>query len=396
METEVPMENANAAQHRSSSGVLTRPYQICRRCIMDTSDPEIQFNSEGICHHCLRFDERFAAEVPQGQEREARLQALVERIKASGKGKDFDCVVGVSGGVDSTYVAYAAKKLGLRPLAVHFDNGWNSELAVDNIKKTLKTLNIELFTVVVDWEEFRDLQLSFLKAGVANCEIPTDHAITALLFQMADRFGIKYILGGGNVATEGILPLSWGYYSQDLRHLEAIHARFGHRPLKTLPRLGLLRFLYLVLIKKIRLVPILNLLAYDKKKTMDLIQKELGWRPYGGKHYESIWTRFFQGYYLPRKFGYDKRRAHLATLVCSKQMSREAALEEMKKDPYEGHNVEEDRLYVMKKFGLSEAQFEDLMSAPTKSYQDYPSNAFFFVKLQNLKKLFKKIATGAP
>lgn len=369
-------------------------YQICNRCIMDTSDPLIEFDRSGICNHCRTYDIRIQKEVFRGEDASARLRAITERIKAEGKGKEYDCILGVSGGVDSTTLAYRVKKLGLRPLAVHFDNGWNSELAVDNINRTLKTLDIDLYTHVVDWEEFRDLQLSFLKASVANCEIPTDHAITALLFHMANRYGIKFIIGGGNVVTEGILPKAWGYYSQDLRHLEAIHSLFGKVPLKTLPRLGIARFMYYVLIKKIRMIPMLNYLDYNKKEAMELIQRELGWRYYGGKHYESIYTRFFQGHILPRKFGYDKRRAHLSTLICSGQLSRESALDEMRADPYANNNLIEDRTFVIKKLGLTETEFDEIMKAPPKPYWAYPSNKLLFEDLRSLKAAFKRIATN--
>lgn len=374
---------------------MNSAYQICTRCIMDTSDPLITFDEKGVCNHCKTFDVRYEKEVLKGAVREQKLKEVVDKIKAAGVRKDYDCIIGVSGGVDSTMVAYHIKKLGLRPLAVHFDNGWNSELAVDNIKNTLDRLHIDLHTHVVDWEEFRDLQISFLKASVANCEIPTDHAITALLFKMADKVGIKYIIGGGNVVTEGILPFAWGYYSQDLRQIKGIHKIFGQKKLKTFPSLGLFKFIYYVLVKKIRLIPILNYLDYDKKAAVEIIEKELAWRYYGGKHYESIWTRFFQGYYLPKKFGFDKRRAHLATLVCSGQMSREVALAEMNTDPYANNNFNEDKKFVLKKFQMSEADWDQIMKAPLKTYKDYPSQAFLFEKLKNLKMIFKKIATGA-
>ncbi|NPU86192.1 MAG: N-acetyl sugar amidotransferase [Syntrophaceae bacterium] len=375
---------------------MERPYQICTHCIMDTSDPEISFDGQGRCNHCRNYEVRVASEVFPGEEGKRRIAEMAERIRAQGHGRDYDCIIGVSGGVDSTMVAYTVRKLGLRPLAVHFDNGWNSELAVDNIKKTLDRLGIDLQTHVVDWEEFRDLQLSFLKASVANCEIPTDHAITALLFNTAAQHGIRYIFGGGNVATEGILPFSWGYYNQDRKHLEAVHRRFGTVPLKTTPRLSLSRFIYLVFVRGIRLIPILNYVDYNKAEAMKLIQEELCWRYYGGKHYESIFTRFFQGYILPVKFGFDKRRAHLSTLVCSGEMSREDALREMEKDPYGNESLlREDREFVIKKFGLTEETFEGLMHLPIRSYRDYPNHSFFLHTLRDLRSRFKKVATAA-
>lgn len=370
-------------------------YRICSKCIMDTSDPDICFDENGICNHCKNYYVRVANEVHSGADGKRRLDEIVARIKAHGHGKQYDCVIGVSGGVDSTVVIYTLNKLGLRPLVVHFDNGWNTELANENIRRMLDILNIDLHTTVVDWEEFKDLQLSFLKASVPNAEIPTDHAINALLFNAAAKYKIKYIIGGGNVATEGILPRSWGYYNQDLRHLQAIHKRFGKIPLKTLPKLGLTRFLYYVFIRGYRIIPILNYINYKKPEAMKIIQKEFGWRYYGSKHYESIYTRFFQGYILPEKFGYDKRRAHLSCLICSGDITREDALAEMEKDPYADNNLDEDKALVIKKFGITEQDFERLMKLPIKAHSDYPSNAFIFDGLSNLRAVFKKIATSA-
>lgn len=370
-------------------------HRICTRCIMDTSDAEISFDESGVCNHCKQYYERVAKERFTGKEGETRLKELVTKIRRHGRGKEYDCLIGVSGGVDSTTVAYHAKRLGLRPLAIHLDNGWNSELAVDNIKGTLDRLGIDLYTHVIDWEEFRDLQMSFLKASVPNSEIPTDHAILALLINTALKWGIKYVLQGGNVATEGILPFSWGYYNQDLKHLKAVHRRFGAKRLRTLPQLSLCRFVYAIMVRGVKYIPILNYLDYNKHEAKNLIQEQFGWRDYGGKHYESIYTRFFQGYILPVKFGYDKRRAHLSTLVCSGEITRQEALQEMSKPPYEAEQLEQDKEYVIKKFGLTTDEFEAIMQAPVRRHGDYPSHHFFFHQLQTLKRIFKRIATNA-
>lgn len=375
--------------------MFQKKYRICPRCIMDTTDPGIQFDEKGICNHCKHYYVRVANEIYSGEEGKHRLDEIAAKIKAHGHGKRYDCIIGVSGGVDSTMVAYTVKKLGLRPLAVHFDNAWNSELANENVKRMLDILNIDLQTTVVDWEEFKDLQLAFLKSSVPNAEIPTDHAINALLFNTAAKYKIKYIISGGNVATEGILPRSWGYYYQDLRHLQAIHKHFGKVPQKTLPKLSLTRFLYYVLILKIRIIPILNYIDYKKSEVVKILQKELGWRYYGTKHYESIYTRFFQGYILPEKFGFDKRRAHLSSLICSGELTREDALAEMEKDPYADNNLDEDKALVIKKFGLTEQEFDKLMKLPVKAYSDYPSDAFILDGLSGLRAIFKKIATSA-
>jgi hypothetical protein len=286
------------------------------------------------------------------------------------------------------------KKLGLRPLAVHFDNGWDSELAVDNIKKMLDVLEIELYTHVVDWEEFRDLQLSFLKASVANCEIPTDHGITALLFRMASKEQVRFILSGGNLVTEAIMPISWVHYNQDLKHLKAVHRRFGSKSLRTMPTISLPEYLKYVFVKRIRQIPFLNYLDYDKEKAKTMLTKELGWRDYGGKHYESVWTRFFQGYYLPEKFGFDKRRAHYSTMICSGFMTREQALSEMEPPPYEKTLLRQDLQFVLKKFGMTQEEFDIILKADPMPHTNYPNHYFLFHKLQRYKNIFRKIATS--
>ncbi len=360
---------------------------------MDTSDPWIEFDTDGHCNHCRRYDVRAKNEIFTGELAKKRLVGILDEAKRSNRKGDYDCVIGVSGGVDSTAVAYYVKELGLRPLAVHLDNGWNSELAVDNIKRTLETLDIDLYTYVVDWEEFRDLQVAFLKSGVPNCEIPTDHAINALLVKTALAHKARHVMLGGNVATEGIMPSAWCYYNHDLRHLQAIQSRFGTKKLKSLPRVSFPGYLYSFLIRGVRFIPILNCLDYNKANAKKLIQSELGWRDYGGKHFESIYTRFFQAYILPKKFGFDKRRPHLSTLIASGEISRETALAELAKDPYGDCDLAQDKEFVIKKLGLTEAEFEKIMSATPRTHYDYPSHAFVFDGLPRLKKLFKRIAT---
>ena len=360
---------------------------------MDSSDPEICIQADGTCNHCNHYFMRAEKEILVGVERDQRLAEMVEKIKRTGAKRDYDCIIGISGGVDSTAVAYHVKRLGLRPLAVHLDNGWNSELAVDNIKKTLDVLGVDLYTHVIDWSEFRDLQLSFLKASVPNCEIPTDHAISALMITMAMKTGARFVLTGSNLATEGIMPHAWGYYNQDLKHIRAIHRQFGSVPLKTFPQLGIAKYLWAVLGRGVRFVPFLNYVDYNKDEAKAMIQRELGWRDYGGKHFESIYTRFFQGWILPKKFGYDKRRAHLSTLICSGQVTREEALAEMEQDPYPREIAEADREYVIKKLGLTEESFDRIIAAPPKLHASYPSNKFFYHDLHALKQAFKRIAT---
>ena len=351
----------------------TREYRICTRCIMDTSDPEIRFDEAGVCSHCERFAELSRTMTAPEAERAGRLERLVDEIRQRGKGRDYDCVIGLSGGVDSTYVAYQTKRLGLRPLAVHLDNGWDSELAVKNIENIVRKLDIDLQTHVLDWGEFSDLQRSFLKASVPDGEIPTDHAIGAVLLRTAVRLGIPTLISGSNVATEGILPSSWTYGVTDWRYISSVHRRFGTRPLRTFPHYTFIEYGYFLAVRGLRSVRLLDYLDYDKERAMATIERELGWRYYGGKHYESIYTRFFQGYVLPRKFGIDKRRAHLSTLVNAGQTTRDLALAAMKEPPYPEAEQQADLEYVTKKLAFTPAQFAEIMAAPPKSYRDYPN-----------------------
>lgn len=356
----------------------------CTRCIMDTTDPDIVFDAAGVCKHCHRYDRVSRQRVIPAAERRQRLNALVTEIRQCGRGKPYDCVIGVSGGVDSTYVAWLVKDLGLRPLAVHLDNGWNSELAVANIEKALKVLGIDLYTHVIDWEEFRGLQVSFLKASTPDGEVPTDHAIFALLYRMAAKNGIRHVITGTNVATEAVLPEKWGYGYFDWRYVKDVHRRFGTRRLTTYPHFSLAGLFYYVFLRRIRMVSILNHIDYDKAQAMQLLQEKLGWVYYGGKHYESIYTRFYQAYVLPRKFHIDKRKAHCSTLICSGQMTREQALEAMREPVYPARALLDDRDYTIKKLGLTIEQFEQIMAAPTKTFHDYRTSHAVFETAKKL------------
>lgn len=356
----------------------------CSHCIMDTTDPDIVFDDAGVCNHCHRYTQVARTRlIPEG-ERDTRLKALVDEIKASGKGKSYDCVIGVSGGVDSTYVAYLVKQLGLRPLAVHLDNGWNSELAVSNIEKTLNTLGIDLYTHVIDWEEFKQLQVSFLKANTPDGEVPTDHAIFALLYKIAREQGLKHVILGTNVVSEAILPEKWGYGYFDWRYVKDVFKRFGHGKLSTYPHFSLAKLFYYVFLRRIRMVAILNYVRYDKKEAMDVLQNKLGWVYYGGKHYESIYTRFYQAYILPRKFNIDKRKAHYSNLICSGQMSRDEALALMQEPVYPEKLLLEDREYTIKKLGLTESEFDAIMTAKNKTFLDYRTSHALFERAKKI------------
>lgn len=356
--------------------MTVRSYQICTRCVMDTTDEEITFNADGVCNHCIDFDTLQKPVIMKGEQGKAAFAAYVERMKAEGKGKPYDCIIGLSGGVDSSYVAHRVIELGLRPLAVHVDTGWNSELAVSNIERLVEKLNIDLYTTVIDWDEMRDLQLAFFKSAVANCDVPQDHAFVAVLFKLAEKKGIRWIISGHNLQTESILPESWGYTSIDSKHLRAIHQRFGTRPLRSFPTYSLFQYTFWwPYVRRIKVLKMLNFEDYRKEEAKQFLMDEYGWRDYGGKHHESHFTKFFQSYYLPTKFGYDKRRAHCASMVVSGEMTREAALEELKKPPFDPEAARQDKLFVAKKLGVSEQEFDEILARPAKTYADYPSNA---------------------
>jgi N-acetyl sugar amidotransferase len=352
----------------------SKNYRICTKCLMDTSVVDIKFDQNGECNFCHDYNQRITKDLYYDNSGVARLEKLVEEIKRKGAGRDYDCLIGISGGVDSTYVAYLVKKYGLRPLAVHLDNGWNSELSVANVEQIVKRLNIDLFTYVLDWKEFKDIQISFLKSSISNIEIPTDHAIWALLVRTAAEKKIPYIISGNNIVTESIMPESWLYGSKDSRLITGIQRKFGHYKIKSFPRLSTLNYVDYLLVRGIRWVPILNYFPYVKKEAKAIITDELGWRDYGGKHYESIFTRFFHSYYLPQKFGYDLRRSYLSALVLSGQMTRDEALKELESPPAPAEQLRDDMEYVIKKFGMSHEEFDQIMKSPPKQFSDYPNN----------------------
>ena len=354
------------------------PYRQCVQCIMDTNDdPNITFDEEGVCYYCYYHAQQAEKLVKHEAEGERLLQATVEKIKAAGTGKKYDCLIGLSGGVDSSYVAYLVKKLGLRPLCIHFDNGWNSELSVANIHTLVNRLGFDLETYVVNWEEFKDLQLSYLKASVIDIEAITDHAIYGTLFRCALQHNIGFILGGHNVATEGILPYAWTYHKEDDINIRAIHKVFGTKPLKTFPFYGD-AMKRRVKRSGLQFINFLNWIAYDKDAAKIEMQTALGWRDYGGKHHESIWTRFYQSYILLQKFGVDKRKAHLSSLICAGQLSREQSLKSMEQPAYDPALFQTDKAFVLKKLGLSERAFTALMAIPVRDHREFDTQGSLF------------------
>lgn len=348
-------------------------YQQCTRCVMDTTAPEITFDESGVCSFCKEFNELAKKTIWRPLDvRLKELEAGIQKIKQIGQKDKYDCLIGLSGGVDSSYICYWAKQAGLRPLVVHFDNGWNSELAVENINKIIAKTGFDLFTYVINWEDFKDLQLAYIKASVIDIEVPTDQLIFATLFKIARKYKIKSVINGNNISSEAILPKSWYYPDKlDLVNLTNIHKQFGTRPLKNFPKLSLTRqYINTKLYSMFSLSP-LNLIDYDKTKAKVLLKTEFNWCDYGGKHYESVFTRFYQGYILPNKFGVDKRKAHLATLVAAGTLSREAALKELNEPTYPSEIQKEDYQYALKKFEISAELFEQYLHQAPIPHEQY-------------------------
>lgn len=359
----------------------------CSRCIFTTDDdPDLKFDEAGVCYYCRLYDSDKRRLIKTGNEAAAVLNETIQKIKQYSQNRKYDCLVGLSGGIDSSYVAYIAKQFGLRALCVHFDNGWNSELAVMNIQNIVSKLHFDLETYVIDWEEFKDLQLAYLKASVIDIEAITDHAIYGTMFTIAKKHDIKYVLGGHNLATENEMPYHWSYNKKDYINIKAIHKQYGQKPLKTFPFLDrkMKRF---IATSGVEFVNYLNWLPYIKDEAKKLLQHELDWKDYGGKHYESIWTRFYQGYILPVKFGVDKRKAHLSTLICSGQMTKTQAIEEMKTPPYDPALLKIDKEFILKKLRLSEDEFDAMMKQPIRNHREFDTEGSFFHYYPALKPL---------
>ncbi len=349
--------------------------QVCTRCVMDESDPDLLFDKSGLCDYCVAFDAAEARGEFDLRRRADELPRILDAMRGQSYRSHYDCVMGVSGGADSSYaVLVAVRDLGLRPLAVHVDNGWNSELAVKNIEVLVRGLGIDLVTYVIDWEEFRDLQLALFRASVVDLELVSDHAIIAGMYRTARRFGVRWISTGDNSSTEVTLPRTWNHRKTDLTNIQAIHRAFGGGRLRSFPTLSTVGMWTMQRVLGIRSLPLLSYVPYVKKEAMARLSSELGWKPYPGKHYESVITRFYQGYILPRKFHIDKRRIHLSRLICTGQISREAALEELAKSPYDSEQLRFDTEFVAKKFGLSMTEFEAIMTSPPRPHSKYATD----------------------
>ncbi len=352
-------------------------YRRCTVTVMDTTDPDIVFDRDGVSNWVHYYREKVLPRWnPAGNE--GAFRALIDRIKADGRSREYDCALGLSGGVDSSYLAYLAKREGLRPLVVHTDAGWNSDIAVRNIENIVKTCGFDLTTVVIDWGEMADLQRAFLKAGLPNQDIPQDHVIFAAFYGLAARHRIKWVLSGHNFACESVLPPAWGYSSADLRHLMAIHRRFGERPLGSFPRMSSAKYgILYTLLGGMRVAKPLDLVPYNKAAAMRTLEREFGWQYYGGKHFESRWTRYFQGWWLPRRFGYDKRLAHLSSLILSGQISRDEALEELRETAYGEEMMRDDLELILRKLKFSAEEWSRLMELPLHAHDEFPMSTGF-------------------
>lgn len=352
------------------SANMGRPYQQCSVTVMDTiADPDISFDVNGRSSYVKDFYDHYKENIPDNAD--IKLQELIEKIKIGGRGRKYDCLTGISGGVDSSYLIYKAKEWGLRPLIVHFDNGWNTEIAVKNINNIINKTGFDLYTLVVDWEEFKDLQLSYIKAGVVDIEVPTDHAIYATWFKLAKKFNIQYILNGNNYLTESIMPATWIYNKSDAINLLSIHKKFGSVKLKTYPYVTPVSQLLYTNSLKLKIVKPLNLIPYHKESAKKLLVEKFDWADYGGKHYESLYTKFYQAFILPQKFLIDKRKAHLSNLILSKEITKEQALRALNLPLYNEAELRIDKEYFLKKLNLSESFLEEYMTSPRIEHEIY-------------------------
>jgi len=358
-----------------------KSYQICTSCVMDTSDPHITFDEKGVCDFCRDYYQNILPKWKQDMDNaEAELKEISDRIKEAGRGKRYDCIIGMSGGVDSSYLCYIAKEvMGLRPLIYVVDTGWNLNVAVENIERIVRALNLEMYTEVISWPEMRDLQLAFFKSQVPYQDLPQDHAIFAGLYNYAVKNKIKYVLTGANNSTECIRPPMEWVYQNDLTLIRDIHKKFGKMKLKDFPTCSVLKSrLYYTYFRGMKKVAPLNIVKYDKNEAQKFLHERFGWEAYENKHYENVFTRFYEGYYLPRKFGYDKRRCYFSNLILTGEMTRDQALEELKNDPYDEKMMTEDKEYIAKKLGITVREFDDIIGGENKTYRDYKNSYRLF------------------
>lgn len=352
-------------------------YDVCINCIQDTTNQEIIFDKKGLCNYCTNFYKNILPQWNKNRNDKKSFKNLIQKIKNHKNKNKYDCLIGVSGGVDSSYLVYLAKvKFNLNPLLFHVDAGWNTNNATINIANLMDTLNLDLVTEVIDWETIQDLQLSFFKAQVPSLDTIQDHAFFASLYNYAANNNYKYILTGANFATESIRePLEWHYHASDLKQIIDIHKKFGKKSLKKFPQCDIFKYkLYYRYFKGIKVISPLNYIHYNKDEAMDFLEKKIGWKKYSHKHHESRFTKFYEGYWLPSKFGYDKRKVHYSSLILSKQMTRSEGINKIKKNVYDDYDLDLEFEYISKKLGITVKELLDLKNAKNKSHQDYKSN----------------------
>ena len=381
----------NESKFLKKFGVLNPNIKVsCKKCVLDSEcNIDITIDDEGVCNYC-NYHDRLVSRLGSDKEKHEWLNLKLQEIRKWRKGSSYNCILGVSGGVDSTYLAYWCKKNDLKPLVVHFDNGWNSELAVRNIENICTILNFELETLVINWKEFKELQLSYLRAGVVDIEVLTDHAIYATLVKIAKKNNIKYILSGFNLATESIMPKEWIFDKGDWENIKDIYTKFGSQyELKTFPHISFFEKLYNYIFHQIETVQVLNYIDYNKEQAKEIIKNELKWIDYGGKHYESVFTKFYQSYILPTKFNVDKRKAHLSSLICSNQITKSQALEVLSSPPYDIKTISTEKEYVLKKLGLSENDFDSMMIEKPRNHSDFKTEKGLWNSYFKVIKTFK-------
>ena len=359
---------------------MKREYQICKRCIMDTSDPHIYFDEQGVCDYCNNFESTIKSSWHTDDKGKAQLQQLAAKIKNEGEGKDFDCIIGLSGGLDSSYAAHiAVNKMGLKPLLYHVDAGWNTDQAVGNIEKLVDGLGLDLYTDVINWQEMKDLQLSFLKSGIPDQDIPQDTAFFSSLYKFARKNRIKYVITGANYSTECCRePEEWGAYPGiDRTLILDIHKKFGNKVLKSFPLVDIL--IYKIVYQRLlgmQIVKPLNMVPFIKKDAEKELNELYGWLPFQHKHHESRFTRFYEDYWMPRKFDFHKRRAHFSSLIMTGQMTRDGALERISKPEMDEHFLKQEFEYVANKLGVSVKELQEIFDSENKTYRDYKNKRF--------------------
>ena len=354
---------------------------ICKQCVMDQTDAKISFDANGICDHCLTFEKDIAPFWSNDNSRSSLFEKQVELMKASSRDRDFDCIIGMSGGIDSSYLLHLAiTDFGLRPLVFHVDAGWNSQQAVNNIEQIVNKHSLDLYTEVINWEEMKDLQLAFFKSGVPHIDTPQDHAFFATMYKFANKYDVKHILTGGNFSTECIRnPIEWMYYQSDDWQIRNIHTRFGTRKLETFPLANILWFkVYLPYIRNIRIYRPLDYIEYNKENAVRILENEYGYQSYKQKHFESRFTRFYESYWLPQRFGYDTRKVQYSSLILTGQMTREEALEKLSSPAHDANFLDDDFQFIANKLDISVDELKGYFTAPNKTYRDYRNQDFLY------------------